>query len=275
MTDQIFRSQNHNRLITHIPRRWEVQYQWNGQTLGNETRLAASLVEAHGVVCGPGWTREEVVTRSKCIQAQWHAIGLSPVSSRVATASAFRNVEIKTTEDLSMLNNLVLVHLWLQCPLDPALPLEDLIMDEGAELLTPVDKDGGDGNPGALFTDARHPPSSYTVSSSHHASQLDKLTRALRLFHPFVVPCVPGRPMTLTDSDVGGDYCERRGPCEVDGDVYTATPLRSGANGSRVACAAEGLYGSGVVDIGGTIGGIFCFRPRSQVEVVMFEEARS
>jgi len=98
--------------------------------------------------------------------------------------SAFGNVEIKTTEDLSSLNNLVLVHPWLQCLLDPALPFEDLITDDDAELLTPVD---GDGNLGAPFTDAR-PPSSYTVPSSHHAPQLDKLTRALRLFVRFRQP---------------------------------------------------------------------------------------
>ena len=78
--------------------------------------------------------------------------------------SAFGNVEIRTTEDLSSLDNLILVHPWLQCLLDPALPFEDL-MDDDAEPLTPVDGDGGNGgdcNSDAPFTNPR-PPSSYTA----------------------------------------------------------------------------------------------------------------
>jgi len=92
------------------------------------------------------------------------------------TTSVFGTVEIRTTEDLSSLDNLVLVHPWLRCLLDPSLPFED-----DAEPFTPVDEDGGDGDPGAPFTNPR-PPSSYTTESSHHAPRLDKLTRALRLF---------------------------------------------------------------------------------------------
>ncbi|KAI9567616.1 hypothetical protein HD554DRAFT_924007 [Boletus coccyginus] len=106
------------------------------------------------------------------------ASGDSPQRSYHTTTSAFGNVEIKTAEDLSSLDNLVLVHPWLQCLLDPALPFEDL-MDDDAEPLTPVDGDGGDGNSDAPFSDPRAPSSSYTV---HHASQFDKLTRALRFF---------------------------------------------------------------------------------------------
>jgi len=95
-----------------------------------------------------------------------------------STTSAFGNVEIKTTEDLSSLNNLVLVHPWLQyCLLDPTLPFDDDV-----EPLTPVDGDGRKSGSDAQFTNARSPSSLHNVSSSHHASQLDKLTRALRLF---------------------------------------------------------------------------------------------
>jgi len=69
----------------------------------------------------------------------------------------------------------VLVHPWLRCLLDPSLPFED-----DTEPFTPVDEDGGDGDPDAPFTNPC-PPSSYTAESSHHAPRLDKLTRALRL----------------------------------------------------------------------------------------------
>ncbi|KAI9571578.1 hypothetical protein HD554DRAFT_2036523 [Boletus coccyginus] len=79
---------------------------------------------------------------------------------------------------------LVSRRLSLSCIMFPlrALPFEDL-MDDDAKPLTPVDGDGGDGNSDAPFSDARPPSSSYTVSSSHHASQLDKLTRAVRRRH--------------------------------------------------------------------------------------------
>ncbi|KAI9571574.1 hypothetical protein HD554DRAFT_2168842 [Boletus coccyginus] len=106
--------------------------------------------------------------------------GDSPQRVYHTTTPPFGNVEIKTVEDLSSLNNLVLVHPWLRCLLDPVLPFEDL-MDDDAEPLTPVDGDGGDGNSDALFTNLR-PPSPYTAPSPHHTPQLDKLTRALRLF---------------------------------------------------------------------------------------------
>ncbi|KAI9571750.1 hypothetical protein HD554DRAFT_1817238 [Boletus coccyginus] len=86
------------------------------------------------------------------------------------TTSTFGNIEIKTMEDLSGLNNLVLVHPWLRCLLDTALPFEDDVEP------SPVDEDSGE-----PFTNPR-PPSSCTAPSSHHTPQLDKLTRALRLF---------------------------------------------------------------------------------------------
>jgi len=88
----------------------------------------------------------------------------------------FGNVEIKTTEDLSGLNNLVLVHPWLRCLLDPTFPFED-----DAEPFTPFDEDSGGGGSDAQLTIPHLPSSSNTVSSSHHSPQLDKLTRALRL----------------------------------------------------------------------------------------------
>jgi len=95
--------------------------------------------------------------------------GDSPQHVYHTTTSAFGNVEIKTTEDLSGLGNLVLVHPWLRCLLDPALPFED-----DAEPFTPVDSD-------APFTNPRPPSSDTGISSSHPSPQLDKLTRALRL----------------------------------------------------------------------------------------------
>ena len=105
--------------------------------------------------------------------------GDSPRRVYRTLTSAFGSTEIKTTEDLSSLNNLVLVHPWLQCLLDPALLFDDLIEDDGAEPLTPL---YGNGDYDAPVTDSLSPSSSYTVSSSHHSSRLDKLTRALRHF---------------------------------------------------------------------------------------------
>ncbi|KAH0826102.1 hypothetical protein J3R83DRAFT_5859, partial [Lanmaoa asiatica] len=97
-----------------------------------------------------------------------------------AVTSALGNVEIKTTEDLSSLTNLVLIHPWLTCLLDPPPPLQDPIVDDDTEPpLTPLEGDGGDDNSDALLTDARSPTSS---SPPRHSSQLDKATRALRLF---------------------------------------------------------------------------------------------
>ncbi|KAI9571644.1 hypothetical protein HD554DRAFT_1800783 [Boletus coccyginus] len=103
--------------------------------------------------------------------------GDSPQHVYHTMTSAFGSVEIQTTEELSSLNNLVLVHPWLQCLLDPALPFED-----DTESL--LDRDGGDGNSDAPFINAPPPSSPYAVSASlaHHTPQLDKLTRALRLF---------------------------------------------------------------------------------------------
>ncbi|KAI9571008.1 hypothetical protein HD554DRAFT_235454 [Boletus coccyginus] len=97
--------------------------------------------------------------------------GDSPQRVYHTTTSVFGTVEIKTTEDLSCLDNLVLVHPWLRCLLDPVLPFED-----DAEP-SPVD---GDGDLDLSFTNPR-PPSSHTASSSRHPPQLDKPTRALRL----------------------------------------------------------------------------------------------
>jgi len=103
------------------------------------------------------------------------ASGDSPQHVYHTKITAFGTVEIKTTEDLASLDNLVLVHPWLRCLLDLALPFVD-----DAEP-SPVDGDSGDGDSDAPFTNLRH-PSSHTVSSSQHAPRLDKLTRALRLF---------------------------------------------------------------------------------------------
>ncbi|KAH0826106.1 hypothetical protein J3R83DRAFT_5865, partial [Lanmaoa asiatica] len=89
-----------------------------------------------------------------------------------AMTSALGNVDIKTTEDLSNLTNLVLVHPWLHCLLDPFLPIEP----NATQLLTPIAGNGEDGDSDSQFTHA-HSPSSYS-----HSIQLDSLTRALRLF---------------------------------------------------------------------------------------------
>ncbi|KAI9455958.1 hypothetical protein HD554DRAFT_2317618 [Boletus coccyginus] len=90
------------------------------------------------------------------------------------TTSAFRTIEIKTAEDLFSLDNLVLVHLWLWCLLDPVLPFED---DSEPSL---VGEDSRDDDLDTPFTNPR-PPSSYTAASLYHTPRLDKLTRALRL----------------------------------------------------------------------------------------------
>ena len=89
-----------------------------------------------------------------------------------AMTTALGNVEIKTTEDLSGLKNLVLVHPWIKYLLDPALLSEDLAVDDDAEPLTPIDGD------------VRRNDSDVLPSfSSHIASpSYDKLTTALRLF---------------------------------------------------------------------------------------------
>ena len=89
--------------------------------------------------------------------------------------SAFGTVEIRTTEDLSGSSNLVFVHPWLRCLLDPALPFED-----DCEPFIPVDG-SGDSDSDAPFTNPHPPLSSHPVSAPHHTPQLDKLTRALRL----------------------------------------------------------------------------------------------
>ncbi|KAI9571086.1 WD40-repeat-containing domain protein [Boletus coccyginus] len=108
------------------------------------------------------------------------------------TTSVFGTVEIKTTEDLSRPDNLVLVHPLLY----PGLPFED-----DAKLFTPVDMDSGARDPDTPLTNLRF-PSSYTAISSHHAPLLNKYTRALRLLaglrqrvasdHPLVVQLLKG-----------------------------------------------------------------------------------
>jgi len=103
------------------------------------------------------------------------ASGNSPQHVYHTRTFALGTVEIKTTEDLASLDNLVLVHPWLRCLLDPALPFVD-----DAELF-PVDGNGGDGDSDAPFSDPSS-PSSYTASFPHHVPQLDKPTTALRLF---------------------------------------------------------------------------------------------
>ncbi|KAI9571014.1 hypothetical protein HD554DRAFT_2169374 [Boletus coccyginus] len=103
--------------------------------------------------------------------------GDSPQHVYHATTSVFGTVEIKTREDLSSLDNLVLIYPWLQCLLDPTLPFED-----DAEPFTPVDEDDRDGNSKIAFTNLC-PASSHTAASSHHAPWLDKLTRVLHLAH--------------------------------------------------------------------------------------------
>ena len=77
-----------------------------------------------------------------------------------AMTTAIGNLEIKTMEDLSSLKNLVLVHPWLQCLLNPALPSEDLSVDS-------ANRD----------SDVLSPSSSHTTSPRY-----DKLAKALRLF---------------------------------------------------------------------------------------------
>ena len=99
---------------------------------------------------------------------------LSGDSQRVyrATTSALGDIEIKTTEDLPSLMNLVLVHPWLQCLLDPVLPSEDLPVDDDTDLLTSVDWTGGNDDSDVLSS----------VSSPTASPSYDKVTRALRLF---------------------------------------------------------------------------------------------
>ena len=99
-----------------------------------------------------------------------------------AVTSALGNVDVETTEDLSSLNNLVLVHPWLQCLLDSDLPVQDLIEDDPAERLSSLDGDGRDGDSDTQSPDALSPSSSHTVSPSRHSLQLHKLTKSLRLF---------------------------------------------------------------------------------------------
>ncbi|KAI9571748.1 hypothetical protein HD554DRAFT_2326883 [Boletus coccyginus] len=61
-------------------------------------------------------------------------------------------------------------------------PLKVLPFEDDVEP-SPVDEDSGDGDSDAPFTNPL-PPSSYTAPPPHHTPQLDRLTRALRLFSP-------------------------------------------------------------------------------------------
>ncbi|KAH0831377.1 hypothetical protein J3R83DRAFT_14040 [Lanmaoa asiatica] len=74
----------------------------------------------------------------------------SPRVYRTVT-SALATFEIKTMEDLSGLTNMVLVHPWLKCLLDP---FEDLIVDDDTVPFTPLDGDDRDNNYDVLLADA-------------------------------------------------------------------------------------------------------------------------
>lgn len=96
-----------------------------------------------------------------------------------ATASALGEVEIRTSDNLAGLTNLVLVHPWLQCLFDPVLPHEDMIAEDAESLSVHVTWDNeppvSGRNPGRISL----PP---VVKPLQLPSPLDKTTRALRLF---------------------------------------------------------------------------------------------
>lgn len=96
-----------------------------------------------------------------------------------ATASALGEVEIKTSEDLAGLTNLVLVHPWWQSLFDPVLPHEDMIANDTESFTLH----------GTLGRDSLTPHRNLARISLPHIvkalqlpSPLDKTTRALRLF---------------------------------------------------------------------------------------------
>lgn len=95
------------------------------------------------------------------------------------TASALGEIEIRTSDDLVGLSNLVLVHPWLQSLFDPVLPHEDMIADdmEPLPLHTNSDRD-------SVISDRNPAPISlpHNVQPLQLPSPLDKTTRALRLF---------------------------------------------------------------------------------------------
>ena len=96
-----------------------------------------------------------------------------------ATATALGEVEIKTSDDLSGLTNLVLVHPWLQSLFDPVLPHEDMIAEDVESFSLHVtwasDSPVPGRNPGRISL----PPVPQPLQLP---SPLDKTTRALRLF---------------------------------------------------------------------------------------------
>jgi hypothetical protein len=96
-----------------------------------------------------------------------------------ATASALGEVEIRTSDDLAGLTNLVLVHPWLQSLFDPVLPHEDMIADDVESFSVHVTWDSEPPVPGRNSGRISLPP---VVQSLQLPSPLDKTTRALRLF---------------------------------------------------------------------------------------------
>ncbi|KAI9455960.1 hypothetical protein HD554DRAFT_2317619 [Boletus coccyginus] len=88
--------------------------------------------------------------------------GDSPQRVYHTAKSVFGTIEIKTTEDLSSLNNLVLVHPWLRCLLDPSLAFEG-----DTEPFSPV---GEDGDPDTPFANSRPPSSPRPTARQAHQS---------------------------------------------------------------------------------------------------------
>lgn len=95
-----------------------------------------------------------------------------------AMASALGEVEIRTTDNLSGLTNLVLVHPWLQSLFDPVLPHEDMIADDMESFSVHVTYDNELTVSGKYLPRISLPP----VVQPLLPSPLDKTTRALRLF---------------------------------------------------------------------------------------------
>ena len=96
-----------------------------------------------------------------------------------ATASALGEVEIRTSDHLTGLSNLVLVHPWLQSLFDPVLPHEDMIADDVEPLPLHVASDSD-----SVVSDRTPARISLRdiVQPWQLPSPLDKTTRALRLF---------------------------------------------------------------------------------------------
>lgn len=96
-----------------------------------------------------------------------------------ATASALGNVEIKTSDNLTGLTNLVLVHPWLQSLFDPILPHEDMIADDVEPALVGVTLTRASVVSDKNLTRISLPQ---VVQPLQLPSPLDKTTRALRVF---------------------------------------------------------------------------------------------